>query len=452
MKKKTAVTAISVLSVFLAIAIAVAGVSIARSNKNEEYMAANYRHAFAELVTGVSEMDNALQKSLLVTSPSMAGAVCTEVFAKSQTAGMALGALPFSYAELEKTVSFINTVGDFAFSMSQKAGRGDEFTQEDKDALKSLSETASNLAMTLKGIQDGMGSATVSIKEYASSLSALDEQEGEFIPQTLADNVKVSEQEFPELPSLIYDGPFSEHLKTSSPKFLEGREEVDEIQGRRAAASFIGARFERVYPTAEQEGLLPAYCYAADVSGNQMNVWVSKTGGIVFGAMNSRAVTSTQLSAKEALDAAKKMLERWGYGNMKESYYLISNNVMTANFAYEQDGVICYPDLIKVGIAMDNGSLQTFEASGYISSHYEREIPEPGIAVEQAREKVPAELKITEENKTIIPSPGKYEVFCYEFKCEQEDGRKFIIYVNAVTGEQEKILIILEDDNGTLTI
>ena len=47
---------------------------------------------------------------------------------------------------------------------------------------------------------------------------------------------------------------------------------------------------------------------------------------------------------------------------------------------------------------------------------------------------------------------GKYEILCHEFKCEAEDGRHYIIYVNAVTGEQEKILILLEDENGALTL
>ncbi len=452
MKKKTAVLIITILSICLVIAICVAGASINRANKNETSMAANYSHAFAELVTGVEAMDTALQKSLVVTSPSMAGAVCTEIFGKAQMAGMSLGVLPFSSTELEKTSTFINTVGDYAFSLAQKAGRGEQFTQEERDGLKSLSDTASNLAMNLKDLQDQMGSAMVSLEEYVRSVEELDNREGEFIPQTLADNISVSEEEFPELPSLIYDGPFSQHLKTASPKFLEGREEIDQLQGRKEAASFLGVRPERVFPSSEQEGLLPTFCYAAEINGEQVNLWVSKTGGVVYGMLNTRQVQSTQLTAKEALDTAKKMLERWGYSDMKESYYLISNNVMTANFAYMQDGVICYPDLIKVGIAMDTGALQSFEATGYVSSHYGREIPQTAITIDQGREKVPEGLEIISENTVVIPTPGKYEVLCYEYNCQEETGRKYILYVNAVSGEQERILLLLEDEDGALTI
>ena len=52
----------------------------------------------------------------------------------------------------------------------------------------------------------------------------------------------------------------------------------------------------------------------------------------------------------------------------------------------------------------------------------------------------------------LVPSDGKYERLCYEFKCQDENERHCIIYVNAETGEQEKILILIEDETGALTI
>ena len=40
---------------------------------------------------------------------------------------------------------------------------------------------------------------------------------------------------------------------------------------------------------------------------------------------------------------------------MKESYYVINNNICTINYAYVQDGAVCYSDLVKVGVALDSG-------------------------------------------------------------------------------------------------
>jgi len=42
-------------------------------------------------------------------------------------------------------------------------------------------------------------------------------------------------------------------------------------------------------------------------------------------------------------------------------------------------------------------------------------------------------------------------VLCHEFKCAAKDGRKYIVYINALTGMEENILLVMESENGTLT-
>ncbi|NLV86493.1 MAG: hypothetical protein GX025_04675, partial [Clostridiales bacterium] len=295
MKKRTAITIITLLSIVAVAASAVSVVSINRCIKNDRYIATNYRHAFEELVTGVTDLDNALKKSVLVTSSGMAGAVCSEVFAKAQTADMAMGILPFSSTELEKTTAFINKVGDYAFSLSQKAASGQEFTQEEKENLKSLSDTASVLTMNLKSIQETMGSGLVSLEQYERTLKSFDEREEEFIPQTAGDSMGVAEAEFPEIPALIYDGPFSEHIADIQPRMLEGKDKIDKSEGRKAAARFLGVRAEQVYPTGEVKGKIPSYTYETQLGNANVSVTVSKAGGLVYQVLNSRYVETAQL-------------------------------------------------------------------------------------------------------------------------------------------------------------
>ena len=171
MKKKTAITIISLLAIVAIGAVAFGVVSKQKADKDELFISANYRHAFAELVSGVADMDTALQKSLLVTSPSMAGAVCTEVFGKAETAKMALSILPFSSTGLEKTAGFIGRVGDYAYALSRKAATGESFTQEEKDNLRALSETATLLAQNFNSMQNDLGSGLISIDQYAQTIA-----------------------------------------------------------------------------------------------------------------------------------------------------------------------------------------------------------------------------------------------------------------------------------------
>ncbi len=452
MKKKTAVIVISFLAVVAVGSAAFTVYTVSQARDKDRYIAANYRHAFDELVTGISDLDSALKKSVIVSSPSMAGSICTQVFGKAQTADMALGVLPFSATELEKTGAFINKVGDYAFALSRKAARGEGFSDEDRQNLKFLSQTATQLSSRLNEMQQSLGSGLANIAEYQRTIKSFDEHEGEIVPETLGDTMSLSESEFPELPALIYDGPFSEHLLDVKPRALEGLEEIDQDQGRKSAAQFLGLRPEQVYPSAEMGGEIPSFSYGAELDGVPISVTVAKQGGVVYEMLSSRIVESRNLSPEEALTAAKDNLIRRGFNSMRESYFMIKNNVLTANFAFEQEGVVCYADLIKIGVAMDDGSLQSFEASDYITAHTQRELPQIAVDVESAKAAVPPELELLGTETVLIPSAGKYELLCHEFECQDETGQRILIYVNAVTGEQEKILLLLQDENGTLTI
>lgn len=50
----------------------------------------------------------------------------------------------------------------------------------------------------------------------------------------------------------------------------------------------------------------------------------------------------------------------------------------------------------------------------------------------------------------IIPTKWKTEILCYEFK-GKINNTDFLVYVNANTGKEENILIIIDTPNGILT-
>ena len=122
------------------------------------------------------------------------------------------------------------------------------------------------------------------------------------------------------------------------------------------------------------------------------------------------------------------------------------------NFAAVQEGVLCYPDLIKVEVALDNGRIVGFEAAGYLMNHTLRDLSAPAVSLEEAQAEDSPDLTVLSTALTLIPTGGEYEVLCHEFKCESPDGRHYLVYVNAQTGEEERILLLLEDENGTLVL
>ena len=53
-------------------------------------------------------------------------------------------------------------------------------------------------------------------------------------------------------------------------------------------------------------------------------------------------------------------------------------------------------------------------------------------------------------NKNLMSENLKTEIFCYEFK-GKVDGTDFLVYVNAKTGKEENILVIIDTPDGILT-
>lgn len=451
-KKRTAVLVISYLSAAVLALAVLGGISHERARRYELYAVNNCQHAFDELVTAVGELDAALQKSVYATSPEMMGAVCTEIFGKAMTAQMSLGVLPFSTQELERTSGFISRVGDYAYSLSRAAAGGRSYTEEEIRDLRSLSDTAGILAQNLRGMQTDMTLGVIRMDKLYAAERDLDAAEDEAIPATVGDGMRLIEREFPEVPELIYDGPFSEHIVSGSHKALEGLEMVDENRAREIAADFIGVPRTRVYPVGESGGDIPSWNFASDADGNTTSVAVTKEGGKVLGMLCARPVGDRKVSPEAAVEKAKSFLRAKGYQNMTETYYMCQGNILTANFAFEQEGVICYSDLVKVSVALDTGKVCAFESKGYLSSHCWRELPQAAVSEDRAREKVSPLLEVLSVRTALVPSDGKYEILCHEFTCRAEDERKYIIYVDAVSGEQEKILILLEDGNGALTL
>ena len=123
---------------------------------------------------------------------------------------------------------------------------------------------------------------------------------------------------------------------------------------------------------------------------------------------------------------------------------------MTLNYAYQQNGVQMYADLIKVKVALDDGEILGIETSGYLNCHHERNIPTANITMEQAKSKLNPKLEITSEGLAMIPTEWNTEVFCYEFEGKVNDI-EFLAYINAETGDEQDILIITNTPNGTLT-
>ena len=411
-----------------------------------------YRQAFTELTTAAGELDAALEKVTYATTPSLFASLCAQAYAKALAAQSALGELPYGNVELEQTAAFFAKAGDYAMAMARGTGAEGVCTDENRETLRGLAAAAGELSATLQALQPQLDGGALHPEDVAAAetwLAAAAEDGGQV---TSGSAFQTVEADFPQVPTLIYDGPFSEHLSGRTPQMLEGLPQVTEEEARRAAAAFAGLRAEVFTRTSDGAGNLPAWGFSALVDGGELYVEITKQGGQVLQMLSSRPVGEAALSRKEGVEQAAAFLEEHGYRDMAPSYFLEGDGILTVHFAPVLDGVYCYPDLVKVGVALDNGDVVSFEAHGYLMNHGAREPAAPAVSADEAAERVDSSLTVLSRQLALIPTGGEYEVLCHEFKCQNADGGHVLVYVNAATGQQERILLLLEDENGTLVI
>ena len=152
------------------------------------------------------------------------------------------------------------------------------------------------------------------------------------------------------------------------------------------------------------------------------------------------------------MEQAKAYLISLDLGVFKESYYSVSEGVCLINFAYYENDTIFYTDLIKVGVALDNGQIVSYNAQGFVMNHHTRDLPKPAHNSEEARAVLSPYLTVTNTALAVIPSNARTPLLCYEFLCKAQDGKEILVYVNVETLAEEQLLILLKTDGGTLTI
>ena len=451
-KRRVRVLAASFTAAAFAVSVGFGVQGHARAEDYRRQLDNGYRQAFTELTTAAGELDAALEKVTYATTPSLFASLCAQAYAKALAAQTALGELPYGNVELEQTAAFFAKAGDYAMAMARGAGAEGVCTDENRETLRGLAATAVALSATLQALQlqlDGGALHPEDVAAVEARLAAAAEDGGQV---TSGSAFQTVEADFPQVPTLIYDGPFSEHLSGRTPQMLEGLPQVTEEEARRAAAAFAGLRAEVFTRTSDGAGELPAWGFSALADGGELYVEITKQGGQVLQMLSSRPVGEAALSRKEGVEQAAAFLEEHGYRDMAPSYFLEGDGILTVHFAPVLDGVYCYPDLVKVGVALDNGDVVSFEAHGYLMNHGAREPAAPAVSADEAAERVDSSLTVLSRQLALIPTGGEYEVLCHEFKCQNADGGHVLVYVNAATGQQERILLLLEDENGTLVI
>ena len=412
-----------------------------------------YNRAFFDMVGYVNNVEVLLLKSMIASTREKAASVLQEAWRQSNIAQANLGQLPVSQPALANTSKFLTQLGDYAYSLNTQYMGGKELSDEQYNTIKQLHNYAASLRNSLATLQNDIISGRIKWKELANKGTPLFGKASSNMPTGQFEDV---DKTFKDYPRLIYDGPFSDHLATIEPRGVTG-DQLNSEQAKQKVIPFFGAdKVEAVEDMGRVDAEpIKTYTYRVrfkNVPREQTaSISVTQKGGHPLLMIYNRSAPSEKLNVEQAKEAGRKFLESRGFESMVDTYYLKDDNIATINYAYKQGDVVVYPDLVKVQIALDNGEVTGFESKAYLTAHTRREIPQPKISEQEARAKITSRMQVLSSGLAIIPTEFKTEVFVYEFKGKL-DNNDFIVYVNAESGKEEDILMIINTPNGILTM
>jgi len=439
---------IAIIAILLVVS-ALLGYLLYKNNQKYIVVSENdYNMAFYNVVDYVENLKSYLAKSTISKSAEHGAETLTNAWREANLAQVYLSMLPLETQELENTQKFLNQVSEYSYALSRKNINNENLTDQDLDNLRQMYTYSVDLSNTLNQLSDEINQGNLSWKELTNKTDTAFAQQVSNISQ---DSFGSIEENFHEYSGLIYDGAFSEHITNTEKKGLTG-EDITEEEAKNKAKEFVGQDKVKEINSfgVSDDADIPSYMFSISTDSGEISIAISKKGGHLVYMNSNRDVEAENISQEQANEYGKKFLDEKGFLNMKETYYLKQQGIVTINYAYQQNDVVIYSDLIKVKVALDNGEVLGIETSGYLNSHYERDLSKINITKEQARENINENLEITSEGLAIIPTEWKTEILCYEFKGKVENI-DFLAYINAETGKEEDILIITNTPNGTLT-
>ncbi len=355
-----------------------------------------------------------------------------------------LSALPLSHAAMGNTIKFCNQLSEYALAQALLVASGQPLSEEAVQQLTMLRDQCALLCGQLAVAQESMVRDSVQLAGQNEAFYAPAQMDARPLEA-------VGDQDHGmDYPAMVYDGAFSDATHYGTPKAL-GEEEITAEEALAIAQDFVGAeRVKAAEGAGGTAGQMAGYSITLSLhDGTVLNAEVTKQGGQMLWLMPEHASFAQSLSVTDCTHRAAEFLHSRGYGDMEANHIRVYDGLCVINFVAVQDGVLLYPDLVKIQLRMDTGEVVGLEANNYLMNHTRRTDLVPVWSKMQVLQQVSPLLKATDARLCLIPHLGE-ERLCYEISGSYEEN-EYRVYIDALTGEEVEILMMLEDAEGSLS-
>lgn len=397
-----------------------------------------YQSAYYGLVGNFVDIENDLAKARVMTDSKILKEDLMKIDVNCNLASQNLQVFYANNDGMHNLMSYINQLGDYCRYLIRELDHG-----------KSLTTTQVENLNKLWGVSKEYGKLLNSLQDYAKDGNSLAKLLGES-NEEFEDILSSINNGSIEYPSLIYDGPFSDGVLKREAKGVVG-EEITPEQGKKFVEKYlVGYDIENIEYAQDNVNRIPSYLYAVKLKGGrQCSVQIAKKGGLLLLIDLFHEVEEPSLTIEQCQKVAEQYCESIGLKNMKAVWINNNKSNVYINMCYEQDGIVNYPDMVKLKISLDTGEVIGYEGLNYAFNHTAREYEEPKISEEQAILNVSAILENIEIRLVTIPWNTVSEKVAYEIVGEL-DGEKYFVYVDAYNGDELNVLRMIDSNQGDL--
>lgn len=423
--------AVITLSVFV-------GIYVKKDKEKTRDLDAFYQSAYYALVGNFVDIENDLAKARVMTDSKLLRQNLLKIDVNCNLASQNLQVFYANNEGMSNLMSYINQLGDYCVFLNRELDKGKSLTTSQMENLNKLWGVSKEYGKLLNSLQDYAKDGNT----FALMLGASNDKFEDILSSINNGSI--------EYPSLIYDGPFSDGVTNREAKGVVG-EEITPDQGKVYVEKYlVGYDIENIEYAQDSVNRIPSYLYAVKLKGGrQCSVQIAKKGGMLLLIDLFHEVVEPTLTMEQCKKVAEQYCESIGLKNMKAVWINNNQSNVYINMCYEQDGIVNYPDMVKLKISLDTGEVIGYEGLNYAFNHIQRTYEKPTISEEEAVLNVSAILENVEVRLVTIPWNTVTEKLAYELVGDL-DGEKYFVYVDAYTGDELNVLRMIDSNQGDL--
>ena len=444
-----AVVSLGVVSLALATTVTVGAMEM---KKGKDALMSSYKSTMYELTGIMENVDGDLDRVRVSDSAFQQSRILTDLLVQTRLAELDIEKLPIS-AEAERSLAlFVNRTAGVCEHLLAKLRSGEGLNEMDRALLEKLYQTNNRLNEELRALienttdKDLMRFIKNGDGKMKETLDKLDQTTLEENMNNFGDKLKEGKDKIEEK---LADG--KDKIKEGIRKKTDIGSKVKPVGGEKARietsqAEELCAKYFSDYGITKFQciGETTARGFSAynvqgyDAKGNHLFAEVRQEDGKLLRFDYYEDCTGETFDIRNAERIAEEFLEKLGYDDMEVVRLRSNGSTSDFTFVYEDDGVVYYPDEVRVKVCRTRGVVSGFDGTKYLQNHKKREELPVRLTLAEAYSKLYDGLSVESARLSVVQT-ARGERPSYEFLCGYQDENYFV-FLDAESGEEISIV------------